>query len=221
MRKIDESEFEAHNENSNLSEIGASSAQYNRVVNISNRAWKLNTDLAPQDVSIEIRIDTDAHKCFLILKKGDTVSRFAWQDWVDAAMGFLSRWNDRNGAQVKYERKIRRTDLRDAMVVLPPLRMGDEETSIETSDVKVWMGWPPFDVRICKFEMEQWLNAFNIDLGTHRLVPDGSEHKQTRKDLGKEIGRAEKVIETVLFGQADECNEHIRPLYHQYTFPVN
>ena len=26
------------------------------------------------------------------------------------------------------------------------------------------MGWPPFDVHICKFEMEQWLKACDIDV---------------------------------------------------------
>ena len=26
------------------------------------------------------------------------------------------------------------------------------------------MGWLPFDVRICKFEFEQWCAAFNINL---------------------------------------------------------
>ena len=39
------------------------------------------------------------------------------------------------------------------------LRTDYDERMIGTSSAGVWTGWPPFDVRICKFEMEQWLNA--------------------------------------------------------------
>ena len=37
------------------------------------------------------------------------------QDYLDAGNGFMAGYNDRDGGKVKWERKIRRTDLRDGM----------------------------------------------------------------------------------------------------------
>ena len=91
---------------------------------------------------------------------------------MDAAMGFLVGYNDRGGGRVKYERKLRRADLRDGMVTLYPQRTNDNKRATERSSVKVWMVWPPFDVHICKFEMEQWLKACDMDLAFHHLVPE-------------------------------------------------
>ena len=91
-------------------------------------------------------------------------------------MGFMSGHNGRGDGKVKYERKIRRADLRDGIVTLCPLRTDDDERLVETSSVGVWMGWPPFDVHICKFEMEQWLKACEIDLAAHRLLSEDLEN---------------------------------------------
>ncbi len=39
------------------------------------------------------------------------------------------------------------------------------ELEVEKTTVsRVWMGWPPFDVRICKFELDQWFNACSVKL---------------------------------------------------------
>ena len=38
------------------------------------------------------------------------------------------------------------------------------------------MGRPPLDVQIYKLEMEQWLNACDIDLSDHGLVSEEYEN---------------------------------------------
>ena len=204
MEKVDESDVKVYDSNSHTCEDDASPSRPHHTLNLSNRTWKVTSDLAAQDIWIEIRIDLDAQRCQVGLKKGDDVSRFVWQDWVDAAMGFMAGYNYRGGGKGEYERRIRRADLRDTIVKLSPLRTGEDERVIKTSLVEVWMGWPPFDVHICKFEMEQWLNACDIDLATHRLVPDDSEseHKKIFEDVDEEIELAERMIELVVFGEA-------------------
>ena len=47
------------------------------------------------------------------------------------------------------------------------------------------MGWQPFDFHICKFEMEQWLNACDIDLAAHRLASKDFENLPTDLNMYK------------------------------------
>ena len=203
MRKIEESEVGTRDSNTDICESKASTWQSHHSVNLSNQVWIVDTNLGAQDIWIEIRIDTDMQRCMVGLKKGSDVSRFVWQDWVDAAMGYMAGYNYRGGGKGEYERKIRRADLRDPMLALCPLRMNDEGRVIETSNAVVWMGWPPFDFHICKFEMEQWLKACDIDLATHRLVPDGADKFFWPLHLDEEIEQAERAIELVVFGQTE------------------
>ena len=212
MEKVDESEMEVNDSNSRACEDNASPSQPHHTLNLWNRTWKVTTELAPQDIWTEIRINLIAQRCQVGLKKGDDVSRFVWQDWVDAAMGFMAGYNYRGGGKGEYERRIRRADLRDTIVELSPLRTDEEERVIETSIVGVWMGWPPFDVHICRFEMEHWLDAYDIDLATHHLVPDDSEseHEKILEDVDEETERAERVIESVVFGEAEEVRGEIK-----------
>ena len=51
-----------------------------------------------------------------------------WQDWMDAAMGFMKGHNYQNGGKGEYKRKIRKADLRDVMTKLSPLRRHDEKS---------------------------------------------------------------------------------------------
>ena len=200
--RTQESEVEARDNNTDVWESVESSSQSHHAVNlsdVSNRIWKVTSKLAPQDIWIEIRIDKNRETCTVGLKKGSEVSRFVWQDWVDAAMGFMAGYNDACG-RMGYERKTRRADLQDAIVELCPLRVDDYERVIETSKVRVWMGWPPFDVHICKFETEQWLNAFDIDLAAHRLANFDIDYRNISlfDEVDEELERAEKTIESVV-----------------------
>ena len=209
MDAVDDSEVETHDSSADVRSGNTSLSQSYHSVNVSNRRWKGRTNLAPQDIWIEIRMDVEMKRCWVGLKKGNEISRFVWQEWVDAVMGFMAGYNDRGGGKVKYDRKIRRSDLRDGMVSLCPMRTNDDERVVETSIVGVWMGWPPFDVHICKFEMEQWLKACDIDLSAHRLVSEDCENWDMFHHVDEEIERAERVIETVVFGRVEEMRDEI------------
>ena len=80
-------------------------------MDMSNRTCKVTTNLAPLDIQ----------KCFVRLKKVSVISRFLWQDWMDAEMEFMPGHNDWSGGKMKYKRKIRRADSLDGMVVWCPL----------------------------------------------------------------------------------------------------
>ena len=207
--ELDDSEVETHDSNTDVSAGNTASSRSHHSLNLSNRKWKVTTNLAPQDIWIEMRIDIDMQRCSVGLKKGSEISRFVWQDWVDAAMGFMEGYNDRGDGKVKYERKIRRADLRDGMLTLCPLRTNDDERVVETSIVEVWMVWPPFDVHIYKFEMEQWLKAYDIDLAAQRLRSADFATCFRFIHVDEEIERAERVIESVVFRQLAEVRDEI------------
>ena len=86
MDAVDDSEVEIDDINTDISANNMSSPLSHRSVNVSDRMWKVTTSLAPQDIRIEIRIDTDMQRCSVGLKKGNEISCFVWQEWVDAAM---------------------------------------------------------------------------------------------------------------------------------------
>ncbi len=59
----------------------------------------------------------------------------------------------------------------------------------------VWMGWPAFDMRFCKFEVEQWLSACNIDRHNFDYQNDDWE---TQYLLEEAVYRAQETIEKIL-----------------------
>ena len=209
MKAVEDSVVETRDRDTDVRASNSSSSRFYHSVNVSTQTLKVTTNLSPQDIWVEIRIDVDMQKCSVGLKKGSEISRFVWQEWVDAAMGFMVGYNDRGSGKVKYERKIKRANLREGMVTLCPLRTEDDVRVVETSIVEVWMGWPPFDVHICKFEMDQWLKACDIDLAAHRLLSEYSGNGRRFDDVDAEIERAERVIESVVFGQMEEVRDEI------------
>ena len=91
---------------------------------------------------------------------------FIWQDLIDAAMGCMKGFEDSKNGQKKYGRKIMRPDLRKSMVEFCPLRVKERgEALVErTSTDRMWMRSPAFDARMCKFEVDQWFDAWNFNI---------------------------------------------------------
>ena len=120
-------------------------------------------------------------------------------------MGLMTGYNYRRDGKGEYERKIRRADQRDAIVAFRILRVDDEGTVVGTVDLVVRMGWPQFDVHICNFDVDQWLNTCIIDFAAHRLLTSADYHKSRFIDyVDDEIERAEKAIELALLKQTDQ-----------------
>ena len=75
---------------------------------------------------------------------------------------------------------------------------GELEPVIQkTSTTQVWMGWPAFDVRTCKFEVDRWLKACHLKLRS--WVPDKylKSKEDPRESVERETERVEREIEGV------------------------
>lgn len=83
-------------------------------------------------------------------------------------MEYMKGFEEGADADIKYERTILRVDLREPMAELCPLSVNNEGSVKKTDTVRLWMGWLPFDVHVCKFELEQWLAAHDVNLSENR-----------------------------------------------------
>ncbi len=122
----------------------------------------MGTALAPQDTSLMVRLDLKQHSVTLRLETRDDDGRFIWQNWVNVAMGCMKGAEENGNCDCGYGRHIVRADLRQPIVELSPMHLNEDgiEAVVEqTRSVRVCLGWPVFDVRVWKFEIEQWLAA--------------------------------------------------------------
>ncbi len=166
--------------------------------------WRVSTFLAPQDISVLIRVDSDARKVSLSLKNNSGNECFVWQDWVDAIMGCVKGLEGRRGGEVKENRTIVKSDLRAPALKLNSFLPYTDEQIEETKTAWVWMGWPAFDMNICKFEVEQWLAAGGIDLESFH-DPRNSNPNHKLGALG-EIERAKQLLEAVIAYKSDQAH---------------
>ncbi len=66
-----------------------------RDLDVSVRIRCVESALAPQEISLTTRVDWEPRKVFLTLKNDSNDAYFLWQDWVDAAMGFMKGYDDK------------------------------------------------------------------------------------------------------------------------------
>ncbi len=178
MEEAQDSEL-SWEENQKLPETGIGfSSNKDNSVDVYVLWWRTWTDLAPQKICLLIRLDLGNGRVALKLRNESGDAKFKWQAWVDASMGYLKGIEDKECSELGYGRTILKADLRKPMVELSPLcvkegRLGPEVD--KTSRVRIWMGWLPFDVGICKFELDQWFAACDAKL---KGTLDESEHKK-------------------------------------------
>ena len=177
----------------------SSSSRSHYSVFLSQETWRAWTPLAPQDISLIIPTDSDSGTVSLKLQNNSGDAQFIWQDWVDAAMGCMKRFEESRNGELGYGRKIVRADLRKPMVELCPLLVnGDGEGAVvkKTSITRVWTGWTAFDMRICKFEVEQWLDACDLDI---------------RKDWVSEgvLKSVEGVLKAIIYTENEEAEVRV------------
>ncbi len=79
------------------------SDRHNRV-DVFVQLWRAWTVLAPQDISLMIRVDLTNRTVSLKLRTSGDDARFVWQDWVDAAMGFLKGFEEGQNGKFVYGR---------------------------------------------------------------------------------------------------------------------
>ncbi len=194
--EIDEAEVGTQQFRNDTEEGSTSSSSIHHTVDVLFRVWKFSTPLAPQHITVLIRVDYEEHLVSLTLQSDDN-ARFVWQDWVDAAMGFMKGFDERVDVSKTDERRIMRPNLQQGIVELSPLHQVDNRRCKETNTARIWMGWPAFDVRICKFEMEQLLAVCGIEL--RPTVESRIDSNAGAKEaLDSELERAERLLEGIL-----------------------
>ncbi len=154
-------------QNSNAS----SGSTTHRSIDLNVHTWHTWSPIAPQDISLIIQSDSDSGTVSMRLRNESSNMRFIWQDWVDATMGCMKGFEKSENCEWGYRRRIVQPNLLKPIVELSPLSVnghGIEAVVERTSTARVWAGWPVFDVRICKFEVDQWVNACNIDIRNWR-----------------------------------------------------
>ncbi len=137
------------------------SSTVHRTADMCARARRAWTILAPNGISLIIRADFGAHKVSLTSNTNGDDVRFAWQVRIVKAMQSMKGFDENPAGKSTYEQMIVRADLRELMAVLCPLHWGVDGAPRKTSTARILLGWPLFDLRICRFEVEQLLTSFN------------------------------------------------------------
>ncbi len=87
-------------------------------VHVNVMLSRVSTSLAPQNISVLIRVDAHARKVSLSLKTDNANECFKWQDWVDAIMGCMKGFEGRRGGEVNNFRTNVSSDLREPTQIL-------------------------------------------------------------------------------------------------------
>ncbi len=177
-------------ENEVQDELGSQSSNQDHSMDLGVHELRLWTALAPQDISLMLRLDLRERTVSMTLRNDAGDARFIWQDWVDAAMGYMKGCG----------RDIMPPELRKPMLELCPFRANEDGTGevVErTKAVRVWLGWPVFDMRICKFELEQWFDSYNVN-------PSIDLDPVEQWDVDYKIERAEWEIRTIVWPEDEE-----------------
>ncbi len=192
--QIQDDDFSSQNSREVVHDASASSSSNTHCsINLDGLVYRAWTPLSPQDISLIIRHDIGGGTTSLHLQNDSGDERFIWQDWVEAAMGFMKGFEDWKNGELGYGRRIVKPNLGKPMVEVCPLHVDDDgiEPVVEkTSTVRFWTGWPAFDLKICKFEVDQWLSACNIDYGNWQA--------------DEVIACAERVIGEIISAENDE-----------------
>ncbi len=184
----------------------ASSSNRNSMRPMFGDSWRVWTVLAPQDISLMLQLDFANDTMSLSLRNDSGDTRFVWQDWIDAAMGCLKGYEEDQKSESRYGRTVLRGDLQRPMVELCPLRVngyGLGATVERTRTARIWMGWPPFDVRICQFELNQWLASCDVNLNRAR-------DREERWTVMDEVTTVEEVIEKIKSEEKEKTEKSVQ-----------
>ena len=176
-------------------------------LNLSKRLFRVSTEFAPHDVSVLIRQDFKTHRMTLTLTSRCVGARFVWQDWIDAMVGLLRGLVICDSKRCDLDKvpprninalSLKRPNLSEPMLELWPLHeKPDSNEWIQTDVVRVWTGWPPFDSRTFKFELDQWLESIGMDMN--------SEDDWVKYDGDKEVQRVTNVVKNIVQSEVDDC----------------
>lgn len=121
------------------------------------------------------------------LMNPENESEFHWIDWIDSAMATMEGYGE---ALKKENKPIRMRPFRKLC-----LDDGWMKIVIGEKEVRMWKGWPPFDTKICQYEINQFIEARNLkwkrdpeENWYNRLLIDGKIH-ETEEGLSKILNK--------------------------------
>jgi len=121
-------------------------------------------DLAPQNITVGVEIfGVEGYRekdVTIRLNAGAFVATFQWENWINAAMGYLKaediKLENGNDKIPWRKRTPRKVDFKKPLVSVPT---SGKKLPQLCGDVKIWKGWPFFDIKIAQFEMNEWMRA--------------------------------------------------------------
>ena len=133
------------------------------------------TILAPYDIRVRIEnpYDETNDETTLIMQlvHPSSVQQFIWEDWINCAMGFIKgldlavaerpnlypkcslQWRTRTPVKVDLSRPI--VTISKPHPELPHL----------PGVIRIWTGWPLFDIKVAQFEINNWMRAAGFLIG--------------------------------------------------------
>lgn len=133
---------------------------------------------------------------------GDSVKTFQWANWIDAAMGFIKGIDNtlvNNGGKIPAHiaNWRKKTPYKcDLTIPIQTISARHPEIPYLQGDIRIWMGWPFFDIKLVHFEMNQWMQAADLMHGfsdaVRPLIEDWEE------TLVEEVKRAEEGLRTII-----------------------
>lgn len=87
--------------------------------------------------------------------RDNRTTKFKWENWINAAMGLMKGRGEHMKESTECEdfegplTSIRPANLTRELLIVP---LSHEKLPNLAREVKVWTGWPIFDIRVCQFE---------------------------------------------------------------------
>ena len=167
--------------------------------------YNFRTVMAPHEISLRIHricgAEGEETKLILQLFHPSFIEGFVWQDWINSVMGFIKgmkiqaenldqvqkqvvEWRTRMPVKIKLSKDMLSvTALHSAVPDLP-------------GTLRIWTGWPIFDIKIAQFAMNNWMRAAGFLCGLSDVVRPMIENWDVQ--FKKEVERAEEGILEIL-----------------------
>lgn len=113
-------------------------------------------------MSVRKIMGNDGAKIIIELVAGRSIETLMWADWINVAMGVLKGADSHHTAEHGTEwrqRTSRKCDLSKQLLVIPK---DYTELPELRGDIRVWVGWPLFDIKVAQFEVNQWMQAAGL-----------------------------------------------------------
>lgn len=125
--------------------------------------YKIRPILAPQNLFLSLVITKSTSSSSLQIVGDQDNIRFEWESWINSARDLLKacnllQKNNRADTFVGPFELVKKVDLARPMRTLSHSDQ-DQVLSNLPGQLHVWTVWTMFEVRFCKFELDQWMHA--------------------------------------------------------------